>query len=67
MWHTFLIFNSLTMFTMQIYGKGPVAVMPDDAAGRETHPLFFHASVDGHPSFFRMPILSLLQWAFLAS
>ena len=48
---------------MQIYGKGPVAVMPNDAAGRETHPLFFHASVDGHPSFFRMPILSLLQWA----
>lgn len=26
---------------MQIYGKGPVAVMPDDAAGREIHPLFF--------------------------
>ncbi len=46
---------------MQIYGKGPVAVMPDDAAGREIHLLFFHASVDGHPSFSRMPILSLLQ------
>jgi len=32
---------------MQIYGKGPVAVMPDDAAGREIHPLFFfmHLSV----------------------
>lgn len=49
------------MFIMQIYGKGPVAVMPDDAAGREIHPLFFHASVGGHPSFSRKPILSLLQ------
>ena len=30
---------------MQIYGKGPVAVMPDDAAGREIHPLFLHLSM----------------------
>ena len=48
---------------MQIYGKGPVAVMPNDAAGREIHPLFFHAFVDGYPAFFSMPILSLLHWA----
>ena len=53
---------------MQIYGKGPVAVMPDDAAGREIHPLFFfHASIGGYPLFFRMPILGLLQWALKAS
>ncbi len=59
---------------MQIYGKGPVAVMPDDAAGREIHPLFFmHLSV-GILCFLECPslasysgIVSFLGWVFLAS
>ena len=56
---------------MQIYGKGPVAVMPDDAAGREIHLFFFMhlsmgilrflecpslASYSGHSWPLRMPI-----------
>ena len=67
---------------MQIYGKGPVAVMPDDAAGREIHPLFFMhlsmgilcfleclslASYSGHCKLLKMGILGLLGYPFIDS
>lgn len=67
---------------MQIYGKGPVAVMPDDAAGREIHPLFFMhllvgilcflecpslASYSGHCKLLRMGILGLIGCPFMDS
>ena len=59
---------------MQIYGKGPVAVMPDDAAGREIHPLFFMHLSMGILRFQEClslasysGIVSFLGWAFLAS
>lgn len=55
--------STVDVHLVQMYGKAPVVVMPNDAAGREIHPLFFHASVCGYPLFSRMPILSLLQWA----
>ena len=65
-----------------MYGKAPVVVMPNDAAGREIHPLFFMhlsmgilrflecpslASYSRHCKLLRMGILGLLGCPFMDS